>query len=95
MPLQRTDVEKIAYLARLELQETAIPTITRALNAILALANQMQSVDTAHIKPLAHPLEGKQRLRPDQAEPSASREAYQTIAPATENGLYLVPKVID
>jgi len=55
----------------------------------------MQAVDTTGIEPLAHPLEASQRLRPDQVTESNQREAYQAIAPSTESGLYLVPKVIE
>jgi aspartyl-tRNA(Asn)/glutamyl-tRNA(Gln) amidotransferase subunit C len=55
----------------------------------------MQAVDTSGIEPLAHPLEASQRLRVDQVTETNHREAYQAIAPAVENGLYLVPKVID
>nr|BFE91447.1 hypothetical protein GCM10020185_19830 [Pseudomonas brassicacearum subsp. brassicacearum] len=55
----------------------------------------MQAVNTDGIEPLAHPLEASQRLRADVVTESNHREAYQSIAPAVENGLYLVPKVID
>ncbi|MCG8294591.1 MULTISPECIES: Asp-tRNA(Asn)/Glu-tRNA(Gln) amidotransferase subunit GatC [Pseudomonas] len=95
MALQRSDVEKIAHLARLGLNESELPRITDALNSILGLVDQMQAVDTTGIEPLAHPLETTQRLRPDQVTESNQRDRYQAVAPSTENGLYLVPKVID
>ncbi|MBC3410422.1 MULTISPECIES: Asp-tRNA(Asn)/Glu-tRNA(Gln) amidotransferase subunit GatC [Pseudomonas] len=95
MALQRSDVEKIAHLARLGLNDSELPRITDALNSILGLVDQMQAVDTTGIEPLAHPLETTQRLRPDQVTESNQRDRYQAIAPMTENGLYLVPKVID
>ena len=95
MALERCDVEKIAHLARLGLNEGELPRYTDALNSILGLVDQMQAVDTSGIEPLAHPLEASQRLRPDQVTESNQRETYQAIAPATENGLYLVPKVIE
>ncbi|MDF9617475.1 Asp-tRNA(Asn)/Glu-tRNA(Gln) amidotransferase subunit GatC [Pseudomonas entomophila] len=95
MALQRSDVEKIAHLARLGLNEGELPRITDALNSILGLVDQMQAVDTSGIEPLAHPLETTQRLRPDQVTESNQRDRYQAVAPSTENGLYLVPKVID
>jgi aspartyl-tRNA(Asn)/glutamyl-tRNA(Gln) amidotransferase subunit C len=88
-------VEKIAHLARLGLNDGELPRITDALNSILGLVDQMQAVDTTGIEPLAHPLEASQRLRPDQVTESNQREAYQAIAPSTESGLYLVPKVIE
>ena len=95
MALERSDVEKIAHLARLGLNDADIPRTTEALNSILGLIDQMQAVDTTGIEPLAHPLEASQRLRADVVTESNHREADQSIAPAVENGLYLVPKVIE
>ncbi|PVZ12348.1 MULTISPECIES: Asp-tRNA(Asn)/Glu-tRNA(Gln) amidotransferase subunit GatC [unclassified Pseudomonas] len=95
MALERSDVEKIAHLARLGLNEADLPSTIDALNSILGLVDQMQAVDTQGIAPLAHPLEAFQRLRADQVTEHNQREAYQAVAPATESGLYLVPKVID
>ena len=95
MALDRSDVEKIAHLARLGLNDADIPRTTEALNSILGLIDQMQAVDTTGIEPLAHPLEASQRLRADVVTETNHREAYQAIAPAVENGLYLVPKVIE
>jgi aspartyl-tRNA(Asn)/glutamyl-tRNA(Gln) amidotransferase subunit C len=95
MALERSDVEKIAHLARLGLNDADILRTTETLNNILGLIDQMQAVDTAGIEPLAHPLEATQRLRADQVSEDNHREAYQAIAPAVENGLYLVPKVIE
>ena len=95
MALKRSDVEKIAHLARLGLNDADIPQTTATLNNILGLIDAMQAVDTNGIEPLAHPLEATQRLRADVVTESNHREAYQAIAPAVENGLYLVPKVIE
>ena len=95
MALERSDVEKIAHLARLGLNDADIPQTTTTLNNILGLIDAMQAVDTIGIEPLAHPLEATQRLRADVVTESNHREAYQAIAPAVENGLYLVPKVIE
>ncbi|OEC47280.1 asparaginyl/glutamyl-tRNA amidotransferase subunit C [Pseudomonas sp. 1D4] len=95
MALERSDVEKIARLARLGLNEGDIPRTTETLNNILGLIDAMQAVDTDGVEPLAHPLEATQRLRADQVTEENHRDAYQAIAPAVENGLYLVPKVID
>ena len=95
MALERSDVEKIAHLARLGLNESDIPGTTETLNNILGLIDQMQSVNTDGIAPLAHPLEATQRLRADAVTEENRRAAYQAIAPAVENGLYLVPKVIE
>ena len=95
MALNRSDVEKIAHLARLGLNEAEIPQTTSSLNNILGLIDAMQAVDTNGIEPLAHPLEATQRLRADQVTERNQRDAYQQIAPAVESGLYLVPKVIE
>ena len=95
MALERSDVEKIAHLARLGLNDADIPQTTATLNNILGLIDAMQAVDTNGIEPLAHPLEATQRLRADVVTESNHREAYQATAPAVENGLYLVPKVIE
>ena len=95
MALERSDVEKIAHLARLGLNDADIPQTTATLNNILGLIDAMQAVDTEGVEPLAHPLEATQRLRADVVSETNQREAYQAIAPAVENGLYLVPKVIE
>ena len=95
MALERSDVEKIAHLARLGLSEGEIPQTTATLNSILGLIDAMQAVDTSGIEPLAHPLEATQRLRADVVTERNQRDAYQAIAPAVEEGLYLVPRVIE
>ncbi|AWT11267.1 MULTISPECIES: Asp-tRNA(Asn)/Glu-tRNA(Gln) amidotransferase subunit GatC [Stutzerimonas] len=95
MALERTEVEKIAHLARLGLSEADLPRTTETLNNILGLIDRMQAVDTTGIEPLAHPLETTQRLRADEVTERNQRDAYQAIAPAVENGLYLVPRVIE
>ena len=95
MALERTEVEKIAHLARLGLSEADLPRTTETLNNIPGLIDRMQAVDTTGIEPLAHPLETTQRLRADEVTERNQRDAYQAIAPAVENGLYLVPRVIE
>lgn len=95
MALERSDVEKIAHLARLGLAEGDLPRTTQTLNNILGLIDAMQAVDTDGVAPLAHPLETTQRLRADVVTEENNRDRYQAVAPAVENGLYLVPKVID
>lgn len=95
MSLDRSDVERIAYLARLAIDEQDIPAYTENLSSILALIDEMQAIDTSGVEPLAHPLDGEQRLRIDEVSEHNQREQLQSNAPATENGLFLVPKVID
>lgn len=95
MSLERSDVEKIAHLARLAIDEEQIPAYARELSKILELVEQMNAVDTSGVVPMAHPLEVAQRLRPDDITEPDQRERFQSIAPAVEDGLYLVPKVIE
>lgn len=95
MAVTRKDIEKLAELARLQISEATIDEVTTRLGNVLELVDQLQAADTQGIEPMAHPLDATQRLRADEVTETNQREAYQAIAPATENGLYLVPKVID
>ena len=95
MSLERDDVEKIAHLARLGIAEQDIPEYARNLSNILDLVAQMDSVDTDNVEPMAHPMEMVQRLREDTVTETDQRDHFQQVAPQTENGLYLVPKVIE
>jgi len=88
-------VEKIAHLARIAIDEGQLASVGRDLSNILDLVAQMNAVDTAAVAPMAHPLDMAQRLRPDAVTETDRRERFQAIAPATEGGLYLVPKVIE
>jgi len=93
--ISREDIEKVAVLARIRLDEKQIPALEKDLGNILSLVDQLTAADTDNVEPLAHPLDAVQRLRPDEVTESNQREAFQAIAPATENGLYLVPRVIE
>lgn len=95
MSLTKDDVKKIAHLARLNMPEEDLQHFTPQLSGILDFVEQMNKVDTAHIEPLAHPLDLSQRQRVDAVTESDIRKAAQAIAPSVEAGLYLVPKVID
>jgi len=95
MLLDRTDVEKIAQLARLAVSDAEKEGYAVDLSRILELMEQMNTVDTDRVTPLAHPLDMLQRLRPDEPTEPNQRDLLQRIAPATEEGLYLVPKVIE
>ena len=95
MSLDKSDVEKIAHLARLAIEEQDIPDYARDLNNILNLVEQMNAVDATDILPMAHPLDAHQRLRPDAVTEVDQRELFQSIAPKTEAGVYLVPQVIE
>lgn len=95
MALERCDVENLAYLARLGLDDAQLDSSTASLNTVLDMINAMQAVNTDGVAPLGNPLEASQRLRADTVTESNHRDDYQALAPAVENGLYLVPKVID
>jgi aspartyl-tRNA(Asn)/glutamyl-tRNA(Gln) amidotransferase subunit C len=95
MSLTKDDVKKIAHLARLNLSEKDLSLYTDQLSNILNFVEQMNQVDTANIEPLAHSFEFSQRLRTDAVTEPNGREAFLAIAPQTEAGLYLVPKVIE
>lgn len=88
-------VQKIAHLARLAIEPQALPEYAKNLSNILTLIDQMNSIDTTHIEPMAHPLTMSQRMREDKITEPNQREALQQLTPFTESGLYLVPQVID
>lgn len=93
--MNSSDIEKLANLARLKINEETVAETTKSITEVLALIDQLQAADTKGIAPMAHPLDAVQRLRADSVTEPNEREKFQAIAPAIENGLYLVPKVID
>ena len=95
MALDKTEIEKIAHLARLHIGESETEEVATRITDILALIDQMQSVDTEAVEPLAHPLDLVQRLRADEITEDNQRDRLQKLAPASEDGLYLVPKVLE
>jgi len=95
MSLTADDVKKIAYLARLGIAEQDVDNYVKDLSDVLGLMTQMGELDTKGVKPMAHPLDQMQRLREDVVTENDQRRHFQSIAPQTEAGLYLVPKVID
>ena len=95
MTLSVTEVRHIAKLARLELTDSGLDATQAKLNGIFGLIEEMQAVDTDGVEPMSHPQELAQRLREDVVSETDRRAAYQSIAPQTEAGLYLVPKVIE
>lgn len=95
MALGRQEIQKLAALARIGIDDDIANDVADKISDILALIEQMQCVDTSAVEPMANPLDAAQRLRPDVVTEHNQRERFQAIAPATEDGLYLVPKVID
>jgi aspartyl-tRNA(Asn)/glutamyl-tRNA(Gln) amidotransferase subunit C len=95
MSLSPDDVSRIARLARIEITPAETAQTRDQLNGILAFVEQLQAIDTAGIEPMAHAVDVVQRLREDRVTETDRRDAFQAIAPETEAGLYLVPKVIE
>lgn len=95
MAVDRSDIAKLAELARLAISENTADEVARSISDVLALVDQLQAVNTDGVAPMAHPLDAIQRLRADVVTEQDQRERFQAIAPATQDGLYLVPQVID
>ncbi|MBD9354850.1 Asp-tRNA(Asn)/Glu-tRNA(Gln) amidotransferase subunit GatC [Methylomonas albis] len=95
MSLTANDVKKIAHLARLGIAEQDVEHYAKDLSGVLELMTQMGRLNTDGVTPMAHPLDQMQRLREDTVTEADQRDPFQSIAPQTEAGLYLVPKVID
>ena len=93
--LSLDEIRRIGDLARLELAPPEIAAMQQELNGILQLVDQMAAVDTEGVEPMSHPQAASQRLREDVVTEADQRERFQAIAPQVEDGLYLVPKVIE
>ncbi|BCD97650.1 Asp-tRNA(Asn)/Glu-tRNA(Gln) amidotransferase subunit GatC [Marinagarivorans cellulosilyticus] len=93
--MNREDIQQLAKLARLQIADDKADEVATSISNVLALVDQLAAADTNDVKPMAHPLDAVQILRADEVSEPNVREQMQAIAPATENGLYLVPKVID
>ncbi|WP_188149968.1 Asp-tRNA(Asn)/Glu-tRNA(Gln) amidotransferase subunit GatC [Teredinibacter waterburyi] len=90
-----SEIEKLAHLARLNINDETIDETAKSITGVLALVDQLQAANTDGTAPMAHPLDAIQKLRIDEVSEPNQRERFQAIAPATEDGLYLVPKVIE
>ena len=100
MSLELSDVKRLSILAQIELTDAQSAQTLTKLNGIFALVEELRAVDTSGIEPLNHPIatvlpELSLRLREDVASEPDRRADYQKPAPATQDGLYLVPKVIE
>lgn len=95
MSISAQDIQRIAHLARLSVDDSELPEVTAKLTGILGLIEEMQAVNTDGIEPMAHAQDVALRLRIDAVTESDQRARFQAVAPQTENGLYLVPKVLD
>lgn len=95
MSIERQEIEKLATLARIAIDDSTINEVSERLSSVLALVDQLQAADTTGVSAMSHPMQAIQRLREDEVTELNQREALQTVAPDTENGLFLVPKVIE
>jgi aspartyl-tRNA(Asn)/glutamyl-tRNA(Gln) amidotransferase subunit C len=99
MSLTPDQLQRIALLARIAVSPQEASGVTDRLNQVLGLIDQLQAIDTRGIEPMSHALDGElavqQRLRPDEATHPDLRAEFQAVAPSVEQGLYLVPKVIE
>jgi len=95
MHIERHEIEKLATLARIAINEDTISDVTARLSSVLDLVDQLQAIDTDGVAPMSHPMQSTQRLREDEVTELNQREALQAVAPDIEKGLFLVPKVIE
>lgn len=89
------DIQHLADLAQLQLSEQEKAMVSNDLQRIMTMVDQMQAMDTDAVEPLAHPLDARQRLRTDEISEEIDRDLLQQGAPATRDGLYLVPRVVE
>jgi aspartyl-tRNA(Asn)/glutamyl-tRNA(Gln) amidotransferase subunit C len=95
MPLSLPDVYRLAHLSRIEIDDAQAQAVLAQLNDIFAMIEKMRRVDTRGVEPMAHPLGGRQRLRDDVVTEEVDREENMKNAPARQDGLFLVPRVIE
>ena len=88
-------VLNIAELAQLKVGQDELHDLASGMQNILNLAEQMQSIDTSKVEPMANPLDATQMLRTDEVTEQNQRDTFQAIAPSVQNGLYLVPRVVE
>jgi aspartyl-tRNA(Asn)/glutamyl-tRNA(Gln) amidotransferase subunit C len=95
MSISESDIARVAELARIRLDVATVTEVTRRIGNILGMIDQMQAVDTSDVEPMSNPLDAAQRLREDEITETDQRADFLALAPASEDGLYLVPRVIE
>jgi len=95
MSLSHDEVQRIARLARIAISDADAQAVLDRINRVLGLIDQMRAVDTEGVEPMAHALDVVQRLRPDAVTEPDRRTQIQAVAPAVEDGLYIVPRVLE
>jgi aspartyl-tRNA(Asn)/glutamyl-tRNA(Gln) amidotransferase subunit C len=95
MSLDQNEISKLARLARISVADSETAELSQRIGDILNMVDAMQAVDTQNVVAMANPHDAVQRLRADNVTEADQRDHFQTIAPKTEDGLYLVPQVIE
>ncbi len=95
MSIERHEIEKLATLARIAIDDSTINEVSRRLGSVLELVDQLQAADTEGVEAMSHPVQAIQRLREDEVTEINQRDALQATSPDIEDGLFLVPKVIE
>ena len=95
MALTLADVHRIAHLARIEIDDAAAHEVHQKLEAIFAMINELQAIDTTGIEPMAHAMDVRLPLREDVVTAADEHALFQREAPAVQDGLYLVPRVVE
>ena len=95
MSLDKDQIQKLATLSRIAIDEATLESVGERLSAVLDLVDQLQAADTTGVEPMAHPLQTTQKLRDDVVSEPNHQEAFQTLSEGMHDGLYLVPKVIE
>jgi aspartyl-tRNA(Asn)/glutamyl-tRNA(Gln) amidotransferase subunit C len=95
MSVDAKDIEKVATLSRIQISPDQIPEVTNSINTVLGLIDKMQAIDTSDVEPLANPHDALQTLRADKVTASNEREILMSNAPSVQDGLFVVPKVLE
>ena len=95
MKITQEVVHNVAELAQLSVSEQDLADLAEGMENILDLAEQLQSIDTSNLVPVSNPLEATQTLRTDAITETDQRDLFQTLSPHTQDGLYLVPRVVE
>ena len=95
MSINKDQIKYLSLLSRMDIQESEISDVEEKLTKIIDFVDQLQSIDTDEIEPMAHPLNQSQRLRVDKIVEENNRDKIQKNTKSTERGMYIVPKVIE
>jgi len=95
LSINKDQIKYLSLLSRMDIQESEINDVEEKLTKIIDFVDQLQSIDTDEIEPMAHPLNQSQRLRADRVVEENNRDKIQKNTESTERGMYIVPKVIE